>query len=173
MKFASETRLFLEGSQVHLNGQKHIIRRKTYWLLDVAWKDRKMANWMIQNYPLAHWAAFNSGQHSVPKENKHGGRRILRCVPKLGYMLLENLHHPFSLISCLLLLLSQNREQLDPVESQKNYKSWRDDKRAEIPSPLYGSYLLFLYQGIFKTWANRFWYPLKYVNNIYLLLVFT
>lgn len=67
----------------------------------------------------------------------------------------------------------QNREQLDPVDPQKNYKSWRDDKRAEIPSPLYGSYLFFLYQGIFKTWANRFWYSLKYVNNIYLLLVLT
>lgn len=108
MKFASETRLFMEGSQVHLNCQKHIIRRKTYWLLDVAWKDRKMANWMTQNYPLAHWAVFNSGQHSVPKENKHGGRQILRCVPKLGYMLLENLHHPFSLISCLLLHKREN-----------------------------------------------------------------
>lgn len=61
-KFASETRLFLEGSQVHLNGQEHIMRRKIYWLLDIAWKDSRMANGITRNHHLAYWAAFNSGQ---------------------------------------------------------------------------------------------------------------
>lgn len=131
-------------------------------------KNGKLNSW---KYHLALWAAFNSGQYSVPKENKHSGRQILRYVPELGYMLLENLHHRFSLISRL--LLHKKRKQLDPVDPQKNYKSWRDNKIVEISSALYGSYLLPLYQRIFKTSANGFWYFLKSVNNTYLLLVLT
>lgn len=122
VKFVGETRLFLEGSQVHLNGQKCIIRKKStgFWILL-----EKTEAWITPNYHLAYWAAFNSDQYSVPKENKHTDVRILRCVPQLGYMLLENLHHPFSLISCLLSTnCKRTIRSCGPWEELQELKGW-------------------------------------------------
>lgn len=142
VKFAGETRLFLEGSQLHLNGKKHIIRRKTHWLLDIAWNDRRIANWITQNHHLAYWAAFNSAWYSAPqREHAQWQTNIEMCSWTWTYVAWK----PTSSFQLKFIsFIQQTREPLDPVDPQKNYKKWRDDKRAEISSALYRSYLLLL-----------------------------
>lgn len=70
MKFAGRSRLFLDESQVPLNGQKRVFRRKICCFVDVAWKDRRMTHWIRANDHLACWASSNSGQTQCPEKSK-------------------------------------------------------------------------------------------------------